>query len=127
MPTHPCPCCGYLTLEEPPGSYEICPICFWEDDVSQLRFVRLGGGANRVSLTEAQANFAACGASEPRLRSNVRAPDPSDRRDPTWRPIGFDDNIEEPTPGVDYGGTYPADETTLYYWRPTFWRRDPAT
>jgi hypothetical protein len=27
-----CPCC-YKTLgEEPPDTYEICEICFWEDD-----------------------------------------------------------------------------------------------
>jgi hypothetical protein len=24
---YPCPCCGYLVLDEEPGSYEICPIC----------------------------------------------------------------------------------------------------
>ncbi len=35
---YPCPCCGYLVFTEPPGSYTICPICFWEDDISQLRF-----------------------------------------------------------------------------------------
>ena len=23
-----CPCCGYLTLpEEPPGTFDICPVC----------------------------------------------------------------------------------------------------
>ena len=27
----PCPCCGYLTLDER-GGYEICPVCYWEDD-----------------------------------------------------------------------------------------------
>lgn len=27
-----CPCCGYRTLEEPPGTFDICEICFWEDD-----------------------------------------------------------------------------------------------
>lgn len=28
-----CPCCGYKTLdEEPPGTYDICSIFFWEDD-----------------------------------------------------------------------------------------------
>jgi len=30
--TYPCPCCGYLVFTEPPGSYDICSICFWEDD-----------------------------------------------------------------------------------------------
>ncbi|MDQ0194587.1 rubrerythrin [Paenibacillus wynnii] len=32
-----CPCCGYKTLdEEPPGTYDICKICFWEDDGVQF-------------------------------------------------------------------------------------------
>ncbi|MEV5113035.1 hypothetical protein MRBL20_001149 [Peribacillus frigoritolerans] len=32
-----CPCCGYKTLdEEPPGTYDICSICFCEDDGVQL-------------------------------------------------------------------------------------------
>ena len=35
---YPCPGCGYLVFDEPPGSYEICPICFGEDDLAQLRF-----------------------------------------------------------------------------------------
>ncbi|MBW4450056.1 MAG: hypothetical protein KME38_25295 [Spirirestis rafaelensis WJT71-NPBG6] len=26
-----CPCCSYKTLLER-GGYEICPVCFWEDD-----------------------------------------------------------------------------------------------
>jgi anaerobic ribonucleoside-triphosphate reductase len=56
----PCPCCGYLTSSEP-GSHDICPICDWEDDLSQLRFPRSGGGANHESLEEAQANFAKIG------------------------------------------------------------------
>nr|WTB36094.1 CPCC family cysteine-rich protein [Streptomyces sp. NBC_00830] len=25
------PCCRYVTLEQR-GMYEICPVCFWEDD-----------------------------------------------------------------------------------------------
>lgn len=29
---YPCDCCGYKTKnEEKRGSYEICPVCFWED------------------------------------------------------------------------------------------------
>lgn len=26
-----CPCCGYRTIKER-GFYEICPVCYWEDD-----------------------------------------------------------------------------------------------
>ena len=27
-----CLCCGYRTLDER-GGYDICPVCFWEDEV----------------------------------------------------------------------------------------------
>lgn len=30
-----CPCCGYITLESE-HEYDICPICFWEDDWIQF-------------------------------------------------------------------------------------------
>lgn len=27
-----CPCCGYHTFgAQPPGTYIVCPVCFWED------------------------------------------------------------------------------------------------
>ncbi|WP_415248504.1 CPCC family cysteine-rich protein [Thauera sp.] len=50
----PCPCCGFLTLEEEYGSYSICPVCGWEDDSVQLANPCSGGGANKQSLAEAQ-------------------------------------------------------------------------
>ena len=56
----PCPCCGKSTLtEEPPGTYEICPVCGWEDDDAQFRNADLSGGANEMSLNEARAKFLA--------------------------------------------------------------------
>ena len=30
-----CPCCKKYVFEEGPGSYEICPVCSWEDDKIQ--------------------------------------------------------------------------------------------
>jgi hypothetical protein len=72
---YPCRCCGFLTLEEEPnGSYEICPVCFWEDDPVQGRDPSFAGGANKPSLNEAQHNFRAYGVSEARFRSYVRPP-----------------------------------------------------
>ncbi|WP_366876866.1 CPCC family cysteine-rich protein [uncultured Brevundimonas sp.] len=82
-----CPCCGYRTLDEAYGCYEICPICFWEDDPVQLHNPVLAGGANRVSLVEAQLSFAQHGTSELRLAGHVRRPGPADVRDPGWRPV----------------------------------------
>src|ERR1044072_2069489 len=111
---YPCPCCGYLVFDESPGSYEICPICYWEDDVAQLRFPRISWGANRVSLIEAQENYFRDGVSELRFRSNVRAAEASDVRDPQWRRIDVrTDTIEELIPGRDSGSSYPEDATEL--------------
>ncbi len=76
---YPCPVCGYLTLdEEPPGTFNICPVCFWEDDSVQANDAGYRGGANVVSLNEAKANYASCGASEQRFRENVRPPRPEE-------------------------------------------------
>lgn len=120
---YPCPCCGYLVFDEPPGSYDICPICFWEDDLSQLRFPTTTG-ANHVSLIKAQENFARDGVCEHPLHPPVRSPTESDVLDLGWRLIDKSrDNIEEHVSGVDEGKTYPADRTRLYYWRDNYWRR----
>lgn len=86
-PTYPCPVCGYLVFDEPPGSYTICPICFWEDDIVQIGFPLMAGGANRLSLHEAQQEFVRNGACEFRLIGHVRTANDSDKRDPTWRPF----------------------------------------
>lgn len=53
-----CPCCGYKTLdEEPTDTNEICKIGFWEDDGVQFRDPDYEGGANKVSLRQAQKTF----------------------------------------------------------------------
>jgi hypothetical protein len=83
-----CPCCGYRTLDEqPPGTYQVCPICLWEDDQIQFQDPDYRGGANSVSLREAQDNFRRFGASEQRFRQQARSPSPAERRDPEWRPL----------------------------------------
>ena len=80
-----CPCCGYCTLsEEPPGSYDICEICFWEDDNVQFNDPDFAGGANDVSLRQAQHNFIKFGCSEKRFKSSVREPRTSDAKDNNW-------------------------------------------
>jgi len=53
-----CPCCDLYTLdEEPPGTFEICMVCWWEDDLVQFHDPTYGGGANRESLIEAREAF----------------------------------------------------------------------
>ena len=50
----PCPCCGYWTLEVF-AAFDICPVCFWEDDPIQFDDPSYRGGANAESLNEARA------------------------------------------------------------------------
>jgi hypothetical protein len=74
-----CPCCAYITLSRR-GYYEICPVCFWEDegqddhDSDEVR-----GGPNRgLSLTEARSNFRRLGVADERDSRHVREPLPNE-------------------------------------------------
>jgi|SRR5579871_6148078 len=117
--TYPCPCCGYMSFEDPPGSYDICQICHWEDDAVQLRFP-YRGGAN-LPLVDAQKNYAAFGACQEHLKQYARQPVEGDVRDPQWRPFDWaiDGGELGPEDGLAYfiavGATQGTEE--LYYWR----------
>lgn len=83
-----CPCCGYKTFtEKPNGTYDICEICFWEDDATQLADPNYEGGANKVSLKQGQNNFLLFGACEKEMVNNVRPPNKNEMRDNNWKPI----------------------------------------
>ena len=122
---YPCPCCGHLVFNSAPGNHEVCPVCGWEDDLAQLRFPRMPGSANAVSLENAQKNYVDYGVAERKNQGTTREPFESELRDKDWRPLDPGrDNIEESARGVKYADSYPlADTTVLYYWRPNYWRR----
>jgi len=83
-----CPCCGYKTLdEEPPDTYAICGICFWEDDGVQFDDPDYEGGANEISLRQAQQNFIKFGACDKGSLKYVRKPNKEDIKDPNWKPF----------------------------------------
>ena len=79
-PPYPCPACGFLTFTEPPGSYEICPVCSWENDHFGLRYPAAPVGPNDKSLVDLQkwvlkrfpVTMQRAGRHE---------------RDPAWRPL----------------------------------------
>ena len=70
-----CPCCGFYTLnEKADNTFQICPVCYWEDDGVQLHEPDYEGGANNVSLMQAKENFKSFGAIEKRYKEYVRPP-----------------------------------------------------
>jgi len=54
---HICPCCGSYRFEGKIGSHDICPICYWEDDLVQTKDPDFAGGANTLSLNQCRENY----------------------------------------------------------------------
>lgn len=78
-----CPCCGYLTLSPAqPGSYEVCPVCYWMDDPIQFADEQFVSDTNHVSLERARENFEQIGAASETVLDETR--DPEEQRDPNW-------------------------------------------
>ncbi len=76
-----CPCCRFPTLKTR-GSFEICEVCFWEDDGQDDHDVdRVRGGPNgHLSLADARDNFNAYGACCKTMIGKVRMPTKKEMR-----------------------------------------------
>lgn len=88
---HPCPCCGYKTLPGR-GDYDLCPVCWWEDDGTEPWEY---SGPNGQTLVEAQQAYLA--ERRPyRLRpGRVRVAKRHEAREPNWRPYERTDDLME--------------------------------
>ncbi len=51
-----CACCGNLTLDKD-SRFDICRICWWQDDAIQNDDPDYDGGANHMSLNEARQAY----------------------------------------------------------------------
>jgi len=111
-----CPCCGFQTFDEAPGSHQVCHVCSWEDDAVQLLDPWFAGGANRPSLRDAQDAYLVCGAMEQRFLPNVKGALSTDTRDPTWRCVREYDRTFSRAPS-DLSADEQRDAMTWYYWR----------
>ena len=66
-----CDCCDYFTIEDG-ADYEICPICFWEQDSFGISEPDAESGANHgLTLHEGRSNFLRYGACAPRFVDKV--------------------------------------------------------
>jgi hypothetical protein len=112
--SYPCPACGFEVFDEPAGSYEICPVCNWEDDEVQLRFPTTAVGANKESLFEKQQTILH------RLPLQILVHNGFERC-ADWRPLTPADLTimgSTPSTGVEYFGSWGEDEP-VYYWLKT--------
>lgn len=105
-----CPCCRSMTLAER-SVYEICPVCFWEDEsVLDEQHPDEISGPNHLSLNEGRANYAAFGACDLNMVPNVREALPEERETaPTPIP-------EERTATMQSSGNYIADREQAPEW-----------
>jgi len=71
--THRCPCCNSKTLHGR-GCFELCPVCYWEDDGMDPSLP-----SGRTSLEQARLNFRQFGACEERWIRHVRPPRTGER------------------------------------------------
>jgi len=109
---YPCPACGFEVFDQVPGSYELSPVCDWEDDGVQLRFPLMRGGANPECLAEYQQKLL---ESLPLSLKETKG----FNRDSQWRPLTAEDcrNTEGmPQSGREYFDSIDAEEAR-YYWR----------
>jgi hypothetical protein len=87
QPTYRCPCCRSLTLHGR-GGFEMCPVCWWEDDGQDghdLDTMR-GGPNGALTLREARENYRRFGASEALYADRVRKPRPDEMESPPLVP-----------------------------------------
>jgi len=82
-------------FQRQPGNHEKCPICLWEDDLAQLRFPRMPGSANHVSLEQGQHNYAKSAPPNDAIAAKGAAPFEEEPRESSWRPLDpARDNVE---------------------------------
>jgi hypothetical protein len=62
-----CPCCGYKTIEER-GNYDICKVCWWEDDGQDNEHSEkiMGGPNYGISLVMGRYNYLIYGLYDPK-------------------------------------------------------------
>jgi hypothetical protein len=91
-----CRCCEFRTLPHA-GEYDICPVCFWEDDGSSSEDAF--SGPNRMTLREARAGFAEFGAIAAAMLPHVLADGPERYAHGAGRWSGFTNRCSSPTRG----------------------------
>ena len=77
---YPCPCCGYLTARYPRQNAvaDICPVCFWENDVFVPGEDQPSDENRGMTLAEGRAAYRRLGAVREDLVQYARKPLPEE-------------------------------------------------
>ena len=97
------------------GSEEICPVCYWQDDLFGMLEPYSALGPNKVSLVQAQKHYSAYGIADPRY-THVKGRLKSASlfaADSKWRAVSATDKFAP--------GRYDPDKGGPYYWRDDYW------
>ena len=66
-----CACCYYYTIE---SVADICPVCYWQKDFYQEKYIDDNGGPNSTSLRESRENFKKYDVIDQVFKAYVRSP-----------------------------------------------------
>jgi hypothetical protein len=80
-----CPCCGYKTHSREVSAWDLCHVCFWENDLICLDDPNKISGANKISLIQAQQNFITFAACDESAKAHVRPPKSDEVKDIKWK------------------------------------------
>jgi hypothetical protein len=81
-----CVICGYRTLDSR-CDWDICPICFWEDDVLLKKGDTKSPANGELRVSEAQANYMVYRCCSKEHLRFVRQPLSTEEVDPEWQPL----------------------------------------
>ena len=98
----------------PEKSDEICPVCYWHDDTSGLRYPAEAVGPNHVSLLSGQRNFLKLKVCDPRLLGAAITVN-NFAHDARWRPLDPDKDSALLARKIAIGLS-PAERRNAEYW-----------
>lgn len=114
----PCPSCGFIVFPGPAGSFDVCPVCGWEDDESML-------GNPCVPPTEESLCLSAWQAQTLRRFPRWMSEYHGYRRDPCWRPLTHAEILYYATRAAAIDGGEDLDES-VFYMEDAYWNKSPV-